>query len=412
MYNAEVDKTDCLDRSKIYRAKKDYWPVFIDLYGNEVIPAGTFTFIGEFAQNGLARVKTTHSLIGRYGYINTCGRIVLPVQFKYASDFSDQGLAVVHFQTTGSWYTRSRRGAYIDQYGTIRNENYLKYGISPRTGFNEGLARASRTEPYGFIGYIKKVHHGYVPKVKYGYADKSGQVILDFEWDDANEFTSNGIAPVKKDGKWGFIDNTGTEVIGYQYDSVGGFTAAGISAVQQDGKWGLINAEGLFVAPLVYEHIGRFSNGMAVFKKNGKFGYFDSTGEEIIPPKINLSFDFGNHNYARFINKNDRKFGYINKYGEVAISPLFDWAYDFDENGLAVVSENDKWGVINLNGEIIAPLIYDQVNRHWKHELALVRIDDKYGYIDAQGKLVVDAKYDSPDSLDIALEKVAYLRNK
>lgn len=123
IYNAHVDSTICLDRDKLQRANIKQ-PVFIDINGNEVIPAGKFTFIGKFAPNGLARVKTDYSLSGkRYGYINTCGTFVFPIQFYEASDFSDQGLASVIYQSTGSWFTRKRKGAYIDKYGTIHIKN-------------------------------------------------------------------------------------------------------------------------------------------------------------------------------------------------------------------------------------------------------------------------------------------------
>ncbi|MEE0866122.1 MAG: WG repeat-containing protein [Clostridia bacterium] len=45
---------------------------------------------------------------------------------------------------------------------------------------------------------------------KYGFLDKSGNVVVDYIYDDATEQNKYGYAGVKKDGKWGSIDNKGT----------------------------------------------------------------------------------------------------------------------------------------------------------------------------------------------------------
>lgn len=44
---------------------------------------------------------------------------------------------------------------------------------------------------------------------KYGFIDKSGNVVVDYIYDDATEQNKYGYAGVKKDGKWGSIDNKG-----------------------------------------------------------------------------------------------------------------------------------------------------------------------------------------------------------
>lgn len=51
----------------------------------------------------------------------------------------------------------------------------------------------------------------------YGYVDKSGNVVIDFQFDDAVRFIGN-MAWVKKDGLWGTIDKKGNIIIDFQYD--------------------------------------------------------------------------------------------------------------------------------------------------------------------------------------------------
>lgn len=47
---------------------------------------------------------------------------------------------------------------------------------------------------------------------KYGFVDKDGNVVVDYQYDDATEQNSFGFAGIKKDGVWGSIDRTGAVV--------------------------------------------------------------------------------------------------------------------------------------------------------------------------------------------------------
>ena len=53
---------------------------------------------------------------------------------------------------------------------------------------------------------------------KYGFVDKQGNVVVDYQYDDATEQNDYGFAGIKKDGKWGSIDSKGTIVQEPTYD--------------------------------------------------------------------------------------------------------------------------------------------------------------------------------------------------
>lgn len=44
---------------------------------------------------------------------------------------------------------------------------------------------------------------------KYGFVDKTGKVLVDYQYDDATEQNECGYAAIKKDGKWGSVDSKG-----------------------------------------------------------------------------------------------------------------------------------------------------------------------------------------------------------
>jgi hypothetical protein len=63
------------------------------------------------------------------------------------------------------------------------------------------------------------------------------------------------------------------------YDDAGTFRE-GLAVVQKNGKYGYINREGVEVVPCVYDGAWGFSEGLARVRKNGKWGYINREGVE------------------------------------------------------------------------------------------------------------------------------------
>jgi len=101
-------------------------------------------------------------------------------------------------------------------------------------GFSEGLALVS-IEDEG-IG-------------KYGYIDKTGKIIINPQFDDAESF-SEGLAAVRigdyRTGKYGYIDRTGKIVINPQFDYASYFLG-GHAHVKIGDKWNDIDKAGKIV---------------------------------------------------------------------------------------------------------------------------------------------------------------------
>ena len=64
------------------------------------------------------------------------------------------------------------------------------------------------------------------------------------------------------------------------YDQVCGFHD-GLAIVKLNGKYGFIDKTGKEIIPLIYDSAGDFSEGVANVKSNGKWITIDQTGEEI-----------------------------------------------------------------------------------------------------------------------------------
>ena len=78
---------------------------------------------------------------------------------------------------------------------------------------------------------------------------KGGNFVIPCQFEAADEFSDDGLAPVKQGGKWGYIDQTGKMIIKPQFDG------------------------------------GRpFDNGLAEVKSGDAFGYVDKTGNYVWKP--------------------------------------------------------------------------------------------------------------------------------
>jgi hypothetical protein len=171
--------------------------------------------------------------------------------------------------------------------------------------------------------------------------------------DIANLFSEKYLA-VEKDGMWGYIDLTGREVIDFFYDAAGAFRGD-CAVVSQNNRYFLIDKEGKRVFEGSYEYLEfDFETELLWFFDDGKQGLMNSKGEIICEATYDL--EFGPTNATSFNEglakvKLGDKYGFINSSGEEVIPLTFDDADSFSQ-GLAVVKTGSNYGYIGPNGEV------------------------------------------------------------
>ena len=106
---------------------------------------------------------------------------------------------------------------------------------------------------------------------------------------------------------------------------------------------------------LKYEEAYSFSDGLALVKQGGKFGFIDITGKEIVVPIYDTIRNF--------------------KEGMIAVGIKKQVAED-----ICVI----RWGLIDKNKKVVVPLIYDEVT-DFSEGLAVVKLDDSWGYVQIDG---------------------------
>ncbi len=160
---------------------------------------------------------------------------------------------------------------------------------------------------------------------------------------------SNGYAPAKKNGKWGFIDYNFAWFIEPIYDEIivdelGKGYAQNAFFVRK-GKEVKLIVDGIEINT-VFEDARPFNNSLyAAVKRNGKWGFINTTGEDVIPFEYEDALSYSDGLAAI---KKDDMWGYISPYGEMAIKPTFEDAKSFGR-GSAPVFVDSSWRMIKLD---------------------------------------------------------------
>ncbi len=187
---------------------------FIDTQGNLLIPA-RYDSIGEYVHYGIRTVKRH----GKYGFLDTTGREVLPPAFDDIDHDS-------------SYFWGNRR-------------------------------RVGRNGRFGFVDTY------------------TGRLVVPLRYE--GSLPSQDLACwLKLDGKWGLVSFLGRTVIPFQYDQVSSFSE-GLARVGKDGRFGHVNGRGEVVTPLQYDNVFPFREGRAMVIRGNACGFVDARGQEVIP---------------------------------------------------------------------------------------------------------------------------------
>ncbi len=132
-----------------------------------------------------------------------------------------------------------------------------------------------------------------------------------------------------------------------------------------------------------YDRVFDFHEDMGRVLYNGKFGFIDKMGHEVIKPDYDMAMDFQDGLVA--VIKDNQKF-FINKKGE-KVSKNYDKVLSF-QKGYAIVSLNNKYGLINKNMEEVIPLNYDSID-YPSNDLILVEENGILKYLNLDNQVVI-----------------------
>lgn len=236
-----------------------------------------------------------------------------------------------------------------------------RFGVLDQSG--KVVVPVRHNELYDLMRYEQVQENGtaYLAKLddQYGIYDGKGRIILPFEYDKHGKF-DKGALPLSKDGKWGVIqfvtDADGTPNFNQPY-------------------WVLVDFT------LDYDYLRSFSNGLALVRKGGLFGYINQNGKEVISPSYDQALPFYPVSFAIEDNQNSKlsnqpvafvgiqsdermRYGVIDVTGKAVIPIEFDAIHSNIKDYVIVVSKDGKFGAFGRGGDVILPIQYDNIFMH------------------------------------------------
>jgi len=259
------------------------------------------------------------------------------------------------------------------------------------------------------IATAQQVLYPVYGKSKWYYIDAKAAIVLPENFTIAGPFV-NSVA-IASDKAWsglfdpsvGLLKADGTWLVAPEYDKIMPFVQ-GVALAKRNGKWGGLNSEGKTQVPFLFEEVKAYGDEMLAFKSKGLWGFSDVFGNQKIPAVYQDVTPFFN-GFA--VVKQNGKWGLINKAGETVLP--FTWidATAFTDNRCGIKFEGGLFGFVDNQGAKITQNIYDNVFA-FSEERAAFRSDGLWGFLNPNGEVAVKAFYSRVKSFSEGLASVQY----
>ena len=227
---------------------------------------------------------------------------------------------------------------------------------------------------------------------------------------------------------WGFTDDTGcllnTEngkeiVVDNEIEPRNIVGSLDLFPYSSGGEMGYINKDGIYEIQLspIFIDLDYFSEGLAVVAvklketlpgshlKNTGYGMINKSGEIVVSPVFDILFPL--HNGMAACRK-DGKYGFIDSTGSIVIEANYDQTDFLDHNGLGLVELHGKKGMVNRLGDNLIPILFDSIEIFF-HGYYLCRNKDEVYFINADGTKLLAGSYEDgmlPKVNNITYEKL------
>ena len=189
--------------------------------------------------------------------------------------------------------------------------------------------------------------------------DKEKVTVVDDEECGCELVFVDGIQTIERDGHFGFKREDGTVFVEPTYKYVGQFKNGFCVVYGDDMKCGIINRAGREVVPSKYDEATLPSEGMMRVREGSLWGFYDTTGHEVIKPQYRTVSDFCEGLAVVNDDSDSLKvlYGFIDRENRHVIPARFEYAWTLSD-GYAVVKNYYRFGMIDRSGKEVIPCKY------------------------------------------------------
>ena len=230
----------------MYVVKQAGAQILVDKTGAEILKTG-FDEIKQILKNKENGIIYTSN--NKYGIMKLSGEVTIAPEYEQLKE-AKTGLFIA-----------SKNGKYgvIDLQNTTKLEfNYISLSYNEKADIyiaeNEDFTNNIIDNNFEIrqAGMLIELNDskGYIA-LKQGEEEK----YYNFKFEEKNIqeiLTTNTLFKSKKDGKYGFVDKNGNVVVEYEYDDATQQNSYGYAGIKKDGKWGVVDAKGKILQEPTY----------------------------------------------------------------------------------------------------------------------------------------------------------------
>lgn len=293
---------------------------------------------------------------GRYGIINTYGKVILPTFF--AKEKLKTLLKSIKEPVNPLIY--DTENVVFDKFKEITISPFDKK-FDTYIDFIGDVAIVIKNNKYGLINknfelILDAVYDKIVSadddifciyqNEKWGFADSFGQILIEPKYLSYGEYYNSYFKDVDFDGNkiYLYINRMNKKIKLIPFDNVY-YMNENVAPVLLNYKWGYIKNSGELICKPQYDEVNIFSGGMGIIKKDSLYGFVDLYGQEKIPCQFEDESIF-KYGYAAV--KQNGKWGFIDAFGKIVVECVYDYVSDF-VNGFARIRQGIYNNVLNIN---------------------------------------------------------------
>ena len=340
------------DGIEVFKDKTD------DYYGLEPTP---------FYKVKKLQEKDGQKLKPQYGLIDAKGKEVLATEFRSFKFLHG------HFILCG---TDDRYGLY-----DLKRDTFLGLTYAYASGTKDGIIVTSKVAGK--------------EKPQYGFLDKEGKVVIPTQYDFL-QLQSEGFV-AQKNGQYGWLDAAGKERWPFEYQGIEVRSDLNLVFVKQQNKWGIKDLNGNQLLEPILDDPWVEKGQPIPFQRNGKYGYLNYLGKEIIPCQYDYAESFAEQ--MAIIGK-DQLYGVTNLKNELIVPIHYDTIVRraFDENFIVGKEKKKnhplKWGLVNPKGETLLSMTYDTIWWDYSGQSYVLGQNGQYGLCNKKGKELIPVQYE------------------
>lgn len=171
----------------------------------------------------------------------------------------------------------------------------------------------------------------------------------------------------------------------------------GLAPAQRDGKWGWLDREGREVLPPTYQYLWlRSDHGLAEAQRDGKWGLVDLKGKVVVEPKYD-SISVVDAGFAWV--KLGGKWGAVDGAGKTLFEPAYPAHGPALRDVVLVTGADKRWRLLDRAGKPVSATDFANLrvvaNAFDENGLIAATADgSKWGFVDRSGTFVVEARFD------------------